>query len=130
VTIDPKQLVLPVGLRPVKTEISKKASAPDMAPRKPIKGRVLKGPISLEWLMKASQQPGKALSVAIAVWFLVGVSKTSTVKLSNKLLREFGVDRYAKSRALKQLSSAGLISVRQANGRSPIVTVLECSDVG
>jgi hypothetical protein len=128
-SIDPKQLALPDGLRPVRKKVLIKASAPDKAPRKLIKGRFLRGPISLAWLIKASQQPGRALTVAIAVLFLVGVNRSGTVKLSNKLLREFGVDRYSKSRALKQLSYAGLITVTQAKGCSPIVTVLECSDV-
>ena len=126
-SIDPKQIALPDGLRP--ESAPPKVKAAEKASRKRITGRFLRGPIPLEWLMKAGQQSGQALHVAIAIWFLTGVKNTNSVQLSNKLLREFGVDRYSKRRALKQLSNAKLISVKQGRGKSPVVTVLECSDV-
>lgn len=126
-SIDPKQIALPDGLRPESSPPKEKAV--EKASRKLITGRFLRGPIPLEWLMKAGQQSGQALHVAIAIWFLTGVKNTNSVQLSNKLLREFGVDRYSKRRALKQLSNAKLISVKQGRGKSPVVTVLECSDV-
>jgi hypothetical protein len=126
-SIDPKQIALPDGLRP--ESAPPKVKAAEKASRKRITGRFLRGPIPLEWLMKAGQQSGQALHVAIAIWFLTGVKNTNSVQLSNKLLNEFGVDRYSKRRALKQLSNAKLISVHQGRGKSPVVTVLECSDV-
>lgn len=127
-SIDPKQIALPDGLRP-ESATSKEKAAVEKASRKRITGRFLRGPIPLEWLMKASQQSGQALHVAIAIWFLTGVKNTNSVQLSNKLLNEFGVNRYSKRRALKQLANAKLISVEQGRGKSPVVTVLECSDV-
>lgn len=126
-SIDPKQIALPDGLRPEPAPTKEKVV--DKASRKRITGRFLRGPIPLEWLMKASQLSGQALHVAIAIWFLTGVKNTNSVKLSNKLLSEFGVNRYSKRRALRQLTSADLISVEQGRGKSPVVTVLECSDV-
>ncbi|NRP52386.1 hypothetical protein XMV242_000845 [Marinobacterium sp. xm-v-242] len=126
-SIDPKQIALPDGLRPESAPTKEKVV--DKASRKRITGRFLRGPIPLEWLMKASQLSGQALHVAIAIWFLTGVKNTNSVQLSNKLLSEFGVNRYSKRRALRQLISADLISVEQGRGKSPVVTVLECSDV-
>lgn len=127
-SIDPKQIALPNGLRPASTS-TKNEVVVEKASRKRITGRFLRGPIPLEWLMKAGQQSGQALHVAIAIWFLTGVKNTNSVQLSNKLLSEFGVNRYSKRRALKQLANAKLISVEQGRGKSPVVTVLECSDV-
>jgi hypothetical protein len=127
-SIDPKQIALPNGLRPASTS-TKNEVVVEKASRKRITGRFLRGPIPLEWLMKAGQQSGQALHVAIAIWFLTGVKNTNSVQVSNKLLSKFGVNRYSKRRALKQLSNAKLISVEQGRGKSPVVTVLECSDV-
>lgn len=95
-----------------------------------INGRFLKGPIALNWLIAAAQLPGKTSEVAIALWFLVGVHKSHRVKLSNKLLKEFGVDRFAKNRALQVLEKSGLISLTRRAGCSPEVTILECTDDG
>ena len=94
-------------------------------PLKRIHGRFLKGPVSMTWLTSASRLPGKTLEVGIALWFLSGLNKDLTVRLSNKLLREFGVDRYAKYRALRIMAESNLISVFQQPGQSPVVTILE-----
>ena len=126
-SIDPKLVALPEGLRPISIPVKDSNLGPRAA-RPRVKGRFLMGPIPLEWLIRASVLPGKAIHVALAIWFLTGVKKVNTVPLSNKLLREFGVDRFSKSRALKRLSDVGLVAVSQRKGCSPEVTVLECSD--
>jgi hypothetical protein len=95
-----------------------------------INGRFLKGPVALNWLIAAAQLPGRTSEVSIVLWHLVGISKCRRVKLSNKLLKEFGVDRFAKNRVLQVLEERGLISVSRRAGRSPEVTILECPDNG
>ncbi len=87
-------------------------------------GRFLKGPIPLAWLRAAAQLPGKALHVGVALWFLVGVSGSSTVPLQPSLLRQFGVDRHAGYRAVHALEGAALVQVRRHRGRAPMVTVV------
>ena len=87
--------------------------------------RFLKGPIPLAWLASAGRLPGKALHVAIALWFVVGVAKTREVKLSSALLAELGVDRHAGYRGLAALERAHLVQVVRHRGRQPLVTVLE-----
>lgn len=87
--------------------------------------KFLKGPIPWTWLSKAAQQSGKALHVAIIIWFLAGINKSRTIKLSNKILREFGVKRHSGYRGLKALESVQLISVKRHRGRNSIVTILE-----
>ena len=118
--IDPTTLALPPGKRPA---VSKNRKTAVVKPA--IEGRFLKGPISLDWLIKASCLPGKTLEVAIVLGFLSGVKKTKTVSLPNKIPGEFCVDRHAKKRALDALSEAGLISRAQSPGRAPVVTILD-----
>jgi hypothetical protein len=86
--------------------------------------KFLKGPIPWDWLSKASQNPGKSLNVALAVWFLSGLNRSSTISLSGSVLRGLGVKRHAGYRALKSLEHAGLISVYRHKGRNPVVTIL------
>jgi DNA-binding MarR family transcriptional regulator len=85
----------------------------------------LKGPIPLSWLQRAARLAGKALQVAIALRYRCGIERTLTVKLTSTLLREFGVERDAKARALRQLERVGLVAVSRNHGRNPVVTVLE-----
>lgn len=86
--------------------------------------KFLKGPIPLTWLQHAAALPGKALAVSVAIWFLAGISNNRTVKLSGKLLRNFGLNRWAGYRALNALESAGLVKVNRRRGRCPEVTLV------
>jgi hypothetical protein len=83
--------------------------------------------VPLLWLQHAARLPGKALQVGIALWFRRGIEGNVSIKLSNALLRVFGVDRHAKGRALRQLESHGLIAVSRRPGSSPAVTILQAS---
>ena len=84
----------------------------------------LKGPIPLAWLAQAGTLPGRALHVATVIWYRSGVEKSRTVSVPSKTLEEFGVDRYAKKRALIALENAGLISVEHHHGRNPMATII------
>jgi hypothetical protein len=85
----------------------------------------LRGPIPLIWLRAASTLPGRALSVAIALWFLAGCERSRVVALPNGLCASFGVDRFSKRRALDALQSAGLVTVTHHRGRKPIVSLCD-----
>jgi len=76
----------------------------------------------------AAMLPGKSVQVGLALWYLAGLKKTKTVALGNRLLESFGVDRKAKSRCLKAMVSAGLISVARRAGCNPIVTLLDAPE--
>ena len=56
--------------------------------------------------------------------YRVWVTKSRTVTLPNKTLKSWGVDRMSKSRALRKLQQAGLVSVESRTRRSPLVTLL------
>jgi len=84
----------------------------------------IKGPIPLKWILAASKLPGKSLEISMVLWFLKGVTRKHTVKLSGKLIRSFGVSRSTLYRGLAKMENAGLISVQRQIGRSPMVTIL------
>ena len=88
------------------------------------RGRFLKGPVPLGWLAAAAKLPGRALHVGIVIWFRAGLTGRSSVRLSRAHVAPFGIDRYAKRRAMEELEAAKLISVSRALGRSPVVTLL------
>jgi DNA-binding transcriptional ArsR family regulator len=93
--------------------------------QKKIKGKFLKGPIPLEWLKIAAPLPGKAIQISLCIWFLKGVQRKNTVKLSYKLLKGFSVSRSSSYRGLKSLEAAGLVDVSRRMGSSPLVTILD-----
>ena len=74
----------------------------------------LKGPVPLEWLNKAAILPGKALNVAIAIWWLQGMAKGKSLKYLN-------VKRGAASAALERLEAAGLIQLTRSPGQRPSI---------
>lgn len=95
---------------------------------RPAKGeQYLGGPIPLGWLSCAAGLRGKALHLGIALWFAAVRSKgkNPAVKLTSPLAKQFGLSaRTTRNRALLELKSAGLVSVEERNGRSPVVTIL------
>ena len=92
------------------------------------KGKFLKGPIPLAWIRKASGCGFPALKVGLALWFLAGLRKSQTVKLTRDILAEFKVDRQVKRRGLQQLENASLVAVERILNRNPLVTILEVSE--
>jgi len=90
----------------------------------------LRGPIPMHWLHEASKLGVSALWVGCVLWHLAGLKKTSTFLVSNLHLHRWGIDRRAKSRALKALSNAGLITVEGRGKRSPRVTIVVADNEG
>lgn len=85
----------------------------------------IKGPLPLEWMSRAGCLPGKTLQVALVLWYISGLKKTKTFPLGTKALATMGVSRDAKYEALARLSDAGLVSITQHPGRTPVVTLLD-----
>ena len=90
------------------------------------KGRrwFLKGPIPGDWLHRAAILPGRALHVALALWYLAGLERRQHVKITWRVLDRFGVSPYAGRRGLAALECAGLVNVERHTGRCPVVTLL------
>ena len=89
-----------------------------------INGEFLKGPIPLSWLTPASNLPGKALQVGLAIWFEYGRRNKTTFKLSSAILGRFNIGRKAGYRGLEALEDAELISVVRQLGKNPEITLL------
>jgi hypothetical protein len=81
--------------------------------------------IPLSWAEQASHLPGKALHVGIIIWYLAGVSKSDTVRLTRRWLRRFGIHHETGRRALVTLEQADLIAVKRMGKKSPWVTLLK-----
>lgn len=93
-------------------------------------GRFLKGPIPWSWIAAAAALPSRGLLVGLCLWRLVGAMKNDTISFGNSDLRQLGIDRATKSRALRALESACLIKVAHQPGRFPTVTVLRARPAG
>jgi hypothetical protein len=119
-SLDITQLALPKG----KVIITKpKRKLPLHHGKEPF----LKGPVPLDWLMIASKLPGKSLQVGITLHYLAGLKKTTTVRLPQTTLNQFGVSRHCKYRALQYLEQAKLITLNRTHGKNPTVTILPVS---
>jgi DNA-binding MarR family transcriptional regulator len=90
-------------------------------------GGFVKGPIPLPWLQTAARLPGKTLHVGLCLWYLAGLTRSTTVRLGTKAVHDMGISRDAKSDALRRLVEAGLVTVEQRPGKVPIVTLLTTS---
>ena len=85
--------------------------------------------IPLPWLEQASRLPGKSLHVGIVLWYLSGVSKSQTVKLTRLRLSRFGLLPETGRRGLRMLEEAKLVDVKRSGNKSPTVTLVRVSKV-
>ena len=99
-----------------------------LADKRRINGHFVKGPIPLTWISKAAQLPGKSVNAGLACWYLMGLKKTHTFKLSNMVASKFGLNKDSKARSLKHLEQAGLIRCTRDVGRSVVVEMLTTDD--
>ena len=79
--------------------------------------------IEMLWVEKAAQIGLPALLVGILLHFRSVWCGRDSVTLPKELLDKFQISRGVKQRALRSLEEAGLISVFQETGRSPVVTL-------
>jgi hypothetical protein len=90
--------------------------------------KFIKGPIPWKWIAEAAKLGGSSLKVAIGLWFYAGMKSNRSVKFSNVILPEIGLNRSAKYRGLKKLEDRGLVSLQRASGCSPVVTLLDLQE--
>jgi hypothetical protein len=120
----PSSKVVSSELNAIKINTAKSDAASNL-PRHKAGERFLKGPIPMAWLNKAMQLPGKSFQVAIIIWYLASMKNNRQVKLTQKELDIFNINRNAKYRALAELKSVNLISLYSENGKNPTVTLLD-----
>jgi len=115
----PRDLViqLPVQTRPASP--GRHAGRPGRVP-----GYFLKGPVPLAWLASAATLRGRALTIGVLVWFVVGMKRATVVTIPGAWLAEFGVDRFAFYRGLAALERHGLVEVDRRRGAMPRITLV------
>ena len=86
--------------------------------------RFLKGPILMRQIALASQQPGQALAVFLAIHHQSALTGKPMVTISKRLLEELGISKDAKARGLRALEQVGLVSVERSTGRAARVGLL------
>ena len=108
-------------------------SLPNLAPRTSPpgtpngrrKGRFLKGPVPLDWLEAAAGCGGKAVAVAVLLWYRRGVTRSPEVNVGRSLRNLFAISPQSFRRAVASLECAGLVTVERSVGRSPRITLLD-----
>lgn len=106
-------------------QFSFNARTGQLEPKKLTSSPFIKGPLPLQWIIAANSLPGKAGAVGVAIWFLVGVKCTRTVKLTRQVEQIAACNRKAVYTAIKNLEQAGLLSVERRQGARPTVTVID-----
>jgi hypothetical protein len=84
--------------------------------------------IPLVWITRACAIPGKALALALCLWYRSGLEGSKTVCLSHKRLEEFRLSRQAMRRLLPLFEERGLVSVARGDYQAPVVTILDVKD--
>jgi hypothetical protein len=84
----------------------------------------IRGPIPMSWVQKAAKLPGKALALAMGLWWLQGMAKGVEVTVTRLMLQRMNLSRDAAADGLTRLEDAGLIKVTRAPGKRPRVHIV------
>jgi hypothetical protein len=98
-------------------------SSHGIAPAKHKKPQFAKVPLHLAGLA-AKATGGKSFLVWILILHRSLRQQNRTIALPNALLRQYGIDRRTKYRALKRLAAVGLIEVEWRTRKNPVVTLI------
>jgi hypothetical protein len=93
---DPSSLVLD-GVTPSHAGIRRGRRASS------VRGKFIAGPVDVVWRSQARKLGVTALWVGLGLWFLRGIRRSNSFTVSNLMMREWGVQPDAKSRALRAL---------------------------
>jgi hypothetical protein len=81
-------------------------------------------PIPWMWWYRACPLPGRALRVALALWFQGGwLGNRAEFPFDLSRWESLGLTRFSAGRGLLALEAARLVAVERTPGRSPVVTV-------
>ena len=94
-----------------------------------------RGPIPDEWMRKAGRLSVNAIAIGFVLWKLSyqrklwgesGLRNRSLpVRLTNKMVEDWGISRFIKNNTLKQIEQEGLILIRQEKGSSPDIIIVD-----
>lgn len=109
---------------PVTRHVFNKSNSKYSSDNKKTTNHFIKGPLPFEWIHKAASIPGKSLAVGISLWYLRGLTKSQTFKITAKARKLANCTRQTYNEGLRNLAKSELIILDQQSGRSPIVTLL------
>jgi hypothetical protein len=87
--------------------------------------RFLSAPrVPMAWIAAAIQ--ARALPVAIGILYLKGLYKAGgrPFPVSSRMLKPWGITKTMKTKGLRKLAAAGLITIESRSNASPMVVVL------
>ena len=94
--------------------------------QRPKRDPTLHLPIPWIWWHRACALPGRALRVAVALWFQGGwLGNRAEFPFDLSRWESLGLTRFSAGRGVQSLEAARLISVERRPGRSPVVMVLD-----
>ena len=88
----------------------------------------IRGPIPIPWVERVAKLPGKALALAVGLWWLHGMAKGGEVTVTRKMLGRLNISRDAAADGLLRLEKAGLIRVTRAPGNRPRARIVMYAD--
>lgn len=95
-------------------------------PKAKCQSAFIRGPIPLDWVIRATSIPRRnAVVVGLVLFYLAGLNKERTgLVLTVKRCKPFGLARKSVQRGLADLEKSGLIRVSRLAGQSPRVDIL------
>lgn len=85
--------------------------------------------IPFVWVERLNGVSGKGCILAMHLAYLHWRNKGRPFTLANGMLKNDGISRASKWRALAELESRGLITIERRPSKSPIITVNEVSQI-
>jgi len=84
----------------------------------------IKGPIPMDWISAAAKLPGKAIHVALALYWMDGMNPQKRFKITRRALDLFNVSDDAYRDALLRMEAATLIRVSRSPGQRALVEIV------
>ena len=111
----------------IEAEFRRTVAATKAAGRAKRGHRLMGAPWAFWVALREAKLPWLAVALAIYVYRRTRVAGSNSVTLVSAELNELKIDRYKRSRALRQLAAAGVIQVnRTGHGRALQITLLMC----
>lgn len=111
----------------IEAEFQRTVAATKKAGRAKRDRRLMGAPWAVWVALREAELPWLTVVLAIYIYRRTRVTNSTTVTLVSAELNELKIDRYKRSRALRQLATAGVIRVnRVGRGRALRVTLLMC----
>jgi hypothetical protein len=93
-------------------------------PRKIAKRRQQFIMVPFDWYERLAGASGSTYAVALYLLYLRWKERGSEIRLPNGMLKNDGVSRFAKWRALTELERRGLIAIERRAKKSPVVKIM------